>query len=160
MPSSLVPNENKLALEDLPIGTRVKLPELVLHGSDPDDVWEITSHGEFVELKNQDGEEGGCGGDVVPKMISAPKGARPPGSGIPLKEWSEDDPEQGRLYVGLRVITPNPKHKPEPPEEDEREQDVLVQPHIPDRGKRLAEIRRRRSEKNDSTSGDDQGGEA
>jgi hypothetical protein len=42
---------------------------------------------------------------------------------ISLKDWDEDEPEQGKLYAGLPV-TPGG-----PPQEE-----VLLQPNIPDRG--------------------------
>jgi hypothetical protein len=140
----LIPNENRLTMFDLPVGTKVKMPELALHDADPDDVWEITSHGEFVELRNQDGEEGGCGGDLVPKMIStSAKGARPPGSGIPLKtDWSDE--EQGKLYIGLPTTPGGPPR-----------QEALVQPNIPDREKRLAEIARKRRMRSEEETADE-----
>jgi hypothetical protein len=51
----------------------------------------------------------------------------------PLKDWSDDDPEQGHHYVGLRVTMPDSATS---------SQEVLVQPNIPDRAEKLAEIAR------------------
>jgi hypothetical protein len=58
---------------------------------------------------------------------------------IPLKIFSEDDPEPGRLWIGLPVVSSEPT---EPPFED-----VLVQPNIPNRGQRTAEAFRRAAQK-------------
>ena len=59
---------------------------------------------------------------------------------ISLKDWSKDDPEQGRLYTNLRVAS-------QPGEEEGQQtssepQVVLVQPNVPDRGRKLISIAR------------------
>jgi hypothetical protein len=54
---------------------------------------------------------------------------------INLKDFSPDNPEPGRLYTGLPVTPGGP---PEP------EQQVMLQPNIPDRLERLASIDRSR----------------
>jgi hypothetical protein len=52
-----------------------------------------------------------------------------------LKDWDEDDREQGKLYLDLPVT-------PSGPPEDA----VLLQPNIPDRLERLKRIERSRKE--------------
>jgi hypothetical protein len=52
----------------------------------------------------------------------------------PLKDWSDDDPEQGKLYVGLRVTLSKSERDTSP--------DVLVQPNVPNRVQKLAAIER------------------
>jgi hypothetical protein len=57
---------------------------------------------------------------------------------IPLKIWDKDDPEQGRLYTGLPVTLGGPQ------------QEVLLQPQIPHRVERLAELERRSRSEEDA----------
>jgi hypothetical protein len=57
---------------------------------------------------------------------------------IPLKIFSDDDPEPGRLWIGLPVVSS---------ESDDSEPHTLVQPHIPNRGQRTAEAFRRAAQK-------------
>jgi hypothetical protein len=67
---------------------------------------------------------------------------------IPLKEWSDDDPEKGHLYVGLRVTTSES-------ENDTPRPDVLVQPNIPNRLQRLAAIERAIDQEDEQESDDE-----
>jgi hypothetical protein len=57
---------------------------------------------------------------------------------IRLKDWSEDDPDLGKLWVSLLVTLPESTDDSEPPFEN-----VLVQPNIPNRGQRTAAAQKR-----------------
>jgi hypothetical protein len=59
-------------------------------------------------------------------------------AGFPLKIFNEDDPEQGRLYAGLRVTSKESTSDTEKTPPPQLQEAVLVQPNIPDRGRRTA----------------------
>ena len=58
---------------------------------------------------------------------------------IPLKSFSEEDPELGVLWIGLPVTLPEST--------DDTEPHTLVQPNIPNRAKRTLEALRRAAQR-------------